>query len=85
MPANGCDIILPIADYAVGNGTGAQYHIAAFGLFHILKGSGNQKVVGWLDDTAEFSNGLTTLGQCQPNNAFCVIKLADFPTNGLNE
>lgn len=83
---SGCDILLPIANAATGNGSSAKdpitYTIAAFGVFHITGisiGSGNYKVNGWLvDPQPDLTSGETGTGTCNsvtsPSGP-CVIKL----------
>jgi len=82
---NGCDILLPIADSATGNGKNTFYHVAGWGIFHIEAGSGNQKVIGWYDGRGSLTGGFTQFGTCPPTNAACIVKLIDFPGNGLLE
>lgn len=85
----GCDILLPISDWASGTGSTASYHVVTEAVFHIEAGSGSDKIIGWLDDPTNnnfvLTPSLSQTGNCTPGSQLCVVKLVDFPTNGLLE
>ena len=89
LPGAGCDILLPVSDWAQGVGNNASYHIVTEAVFHILTGGppANEKIVGWMDNPSGFklTSTLSQTGTCPPGSALCVVKLIDFPTNGLLE
>lgn len=76
---NGCDIVLPIADYAQQLPGSKTYHIVAFGVFRIISGGGNDKVNGWFEGIAPPDPlGFTGTGQCIPSQVAlsdCLVKL----------
>jgi hypothetical protein len=79
--AAGCDVLLPIVDWADGNGSNISFHVVTEAVMHVENGSGNEKMDGWLDDPSGFhlTSGASGTGTCPPGAAPCVVKLVDFP------
>lgn len=77
IPAGGCDIVLPIADWTTGNGNGSnpyRAHVVAFAAFHIFGQNGNDKVIGYYVGFALSTAGFTDSTRCDTND-LCAVKL----------